>query len=797
MQSPVFRFGDFLLDPAARVLWHRGQRVSLPPKSLECLAYLLQNRQRAVGRDELISAVWGRADVNDALLAQTLWRARRVLGDTASEQSAIRTVPRFGYQWVAAVEVVDAAESQTGAEAAPAAEAAAAPASESAPDAAEPIERAALPVAPGPVASAPAPPAARNRRLALVALVAALVLAAFGMAAWRLWPAAPPVASAGHDAFLVLPVSVADKSAESAWIRLGAMDYIASRLREEGGAQVVPSDQVVHLVGPRDDIDERSAADLRRLELVTGATRIIVPRAGRTGDEWRFALDVYRDGGIRSFEAHAGSPLQAAALATARLMDEAGLVPATAPAPLPANEILQQVDAAILAGEFAKARSLIEAAPEGSRNDPQFRVRAGRIAQRTGRPDLAEQIFRPLTGDDAMLAPVIRAQAFIGLGAAAVSRQDYPTAVGDYSKAIDLLGERGDPRLRGRAYLERGVAEASQARFDPAMSDYAHARSDLERADDRIGIANLDINVGVAEAYRTRYNESIAAYDRAIPVLTRFGVRDKLVLALFNKLYIQLAVLDAAGALVTSERAMDLARQQENPGLLDAVSVARARALLANGRLTEAAGVLERPGVQEVPVNVALARILLLRERGDDAAVAAQAHALLARIAAAKDPGSRTFASEAAQFEVEALLRLGRTEQAEGVLAAFKAQPEWALDTGRAPIVAMLRAETAAARGQPDAAALFNAAMAAADARATPDLQAAVAIACAHALVQGHLPASLAPEIAGRLSPLAPHDYRSAQAAAALYRFLGETRLADEAQTQAKSLAGERDPKVP
>lgn len=797
MGEPVYRFGQFRLDPAARVLWQGNARVSLAPKSLECLAYLIQHRQRAVGRDELISAVWGRADVSDALLAQTLWRARRVLGDTASEQAAIRTVPRFGYQWVAAVETVEDGKGEAAVTTDVAAHAESMPvATEQDADVADAVPASATHA--GVSGADPMPSSGKKRRLiALAVVLGVLALVAASLAWQRSHTASPERAAAtprGRDAFLILPVVVAEKSPETAWIRLGAMDYIASRLREEGGAQVVPSDQVVNLVGPRDEIDPSSAGDLNRLELVTGASRIVVPRAGRTGEEWRFVLDVYRDGGLRSFEARAPMPLQAAALATARLMDDAGLAVAV-PAPLPSSEILQQVDAAILAGDFAKARSLIESAPEGSRNDPQFRVRAGRIAYRTGRSDLAEQLYRPLAEDNAMLAPAIRAQALAGLGSVAVSRQDYDTAVSEYGKAIDLLGDQGDARLRGRAYLERGVAQASRSRFDAAMSDYAHARSDLERADDRIGIANLDVNVGVAEAYRNRYTESLAAYDRAIPVLTRFGVRDKLALALVNKLYIQFAVLDAAGALATSERAMDLARQQENSGLLEFVQIGRARALIANGRLNEAAALLGEPGRQD-GVSFELARLLLLRERGDDAAVAARAQALFERILAAKDPADQPIASEAGQYAVQALLRLGRLDEAQRALTRVEALPSWALDLSRASIVAMLRAELAAARKAPEAPVLFNAAMAAADQQAAPEMIAAVAIACARQLVQGHLPASLAGEIAGRLSPFAPRDFHSAQMLAALYRLQGDARLAAEAEAQAKALLGERDPRA-
>jgi DNA-binding winged helix-turn-helix (wHTH) protein len=104
MAAVNYTFAGFQLDPAGRELLQDGARVSLPPKSFDCLVYLVQHRDRAVGRDELISAVWGRADVSVALLAQTLLRARRAVGDTGTEQTAIRTVPRFGYRWIAPTE---------------------------------------------------------------------------------------------------------------------------------------------------------------------------------------------------------------------------------------------------------------------------------------------------------------------------------------------------------------------------------------------------------------------------------------------------------------------------------------------------------------------------------------------------------------------------------------------------------------------------------------------------------------------------------------------------------------------
>ena len=60
MLSQHYRFGDYELHPHTRELRCDGTPVSLPLKSFDCLVYLIERSNRAVGRDELISAVWGR-----------------------------------------------------------------------------------------------------------------------------------------------------------------------------------------------------------------------------------------------------------------------------------------------------------------------------------------------------------------------------------------------------------------------------------------------------------------------------------------------------------------------------------------------------------------------------------------------------------------------------------------------------------------------------------------------------------------------------------------------------------------
>ena len=96
MTHVVYTFGDFLLDPLTKELRRHDVVESLPVSTVDCLIYLIQHRNRSVGRDELASAVWGRTDVSEASLTQGIMRLRRVVGDA----SCIRTTPRLGYRWM-------------------------------------------------------------------------------------------------------------------------------------------------------------------------------------------------------------------------------------------------------------------------------------------------------------------------------------------------------------------------------------------------------------------------------------------------------------------------------------------------------------------------------------------------------------------------------------------------------------------------------------------------------------------------------------------------------------------------
>ncbi|MFC5488428.1 winged helix-turn-helix domain-containing protein [Dokdonella soli] len=100
MAASIYRFRNFRLKSATREVREDERLVALPVSTVEYLVYLIEHRDRFVGRDELTAAVWGRTDVSEATLSHTIMRLRRMLGDSGSRGHSIRTVPRLGYRWV-------------------------------------------------------------------------------------------------------------------------------------------------------------------------------------------------------------------------------------------------------------------------------------------------------------------------------------------------------------------------------------------------------------------------------------------------------------------------------------------------------------------------------------------------------------------------------------------------------------------------------------------------------------------------------------------------------------------------
>lgn len=105
-----FRIDDLVLDASALLITRNGEAVPTSRRVFALITFLIERRERAVSRDELIRHLWRREDVSFNQLAQVVLAARQLLGDDGTSQRFVRTIPGFGYHWVAPVVELPACE---------------------------------------------------------------------------------------------------------------------------------------------------------------------------------------------------------------------------------------------------------------------------------------------------------------------------------------------------------------------------------------------------------------------------------------------------------------------------------------------------------------------------------------------------------------------------------------------------------------------------------------------------------------------------------------------------------------
>ncbi len=97
----IYTFDKFTVNTDKREVRRGSEAIKIEPRTYELLVYFIENRDRAIGKDELQNEVWGTI-VSDSAMTRGIMKLRKSLGDT--NDSVIKTVPRFGYRFVAEME---------------------------------------------------------------------------------------------------------------------------------------------------------------------------------------------------------------------------------------------------------------------------------------------------------------------------------------------------------------------------------------------------------------------------------------------------------------------------------------------------------------------------------------------------------------------------------------------------------------------------------------------------------------------------------------------------------------------
>lgn len=562
--NAFFRFNDFCLIPTTRELFAGDELVAVPPRAFDCLAYLAEHNERAVGKDELISAVWGRMDVSDDLLGHTIMQARRAVEDDGTAQAVLRTIPRFGYRFVAELASEESASSLT---------------------IATVVDNAQADSTATEAASRHRP--GRNSRVVFIALL--ILVACVAGALFLLDDRSPTettqaspnrVPATPVPGLIVLPIEVEGET--NAWVRLGGMDYLGSLLREAGLS--VPSSEttlsLIHALG----------ADVTpgKILKASQARAVVITRLTPQGFGWNAHIEVL---GIDSrkpvVDAEGKDVLSAMRAAEAILLPLLDRKPTQAVGD--PSELLQRVKAAMLADDVEQARSLLESAGGADAKDPHVVIAYARLDARAGRLSQAAATLATLhrrvepTGDTHLLALIENGQ-----GWTALASDHYEDAEYFFRSALTNLGKNAEPSALGDFTSGLAAALASRGLFDEASAQFAIAREAIEKSGDGLMLARLEANLAVLETRRNQYTGALKGFERAASLFARYGsIRERMML-LGDATQADLVLLKNHDALAISDQTWGELVHSANPVLKFQLSLTRAKVLLALGRLSEA-----------------------------------------------------------------------------------------------------------------------------------------------------------------------------------------------------------------
>lgn len=767
VEQREYVFGDFRLRPERRELLERGELVPVSRLAFDCIVYLVEHRQRAVGRDELVAAIWGRVDVSDGHLNQIIVRARRALGDRGDAQQLIRTVSGFGYRWVGDI-AYDSPDLPS-------------PPAQKAEDGRD------------------SGPNGKHRRSSWLALGVMAVVLAVLSALWLRRPADTSPGAADEaaatpkeqgNAVVVLPIQISGPS-ESSWLSLGMMDLIAGRMRG-AGLPVPPSETVVTaLHGSSLSSD---ASNLDQARSVLGSAVTIQGKATRVDRGWVVAL-VSRDaaGSRHEVEARDEDAIRASRSAADLLLVGLGHEPPANAGSVDAVQAkLQQAQVALLTGRLDLARTLLTGIKRDETSNIEVSFKLAEVDFRAGRFEQTDAVLAKLLADPQIESdPLWHSRALILRGNLHYRRSAFTKAAGDFDAAIARLRPLSAPLDLCDALTRRGVVSVAMADFENASPVFGEARLLAEQMGDRLRVAHVDAGFGLLRLKQNRLELALPYLDAAISQFEAFGVVERVVTLLnaINEVYA--ALLRWTEAKEIGDRQWALRERIAEPGLLELVANRRGRQMVATGRFAEAEALLGE----------------LQQRFGDsESGTMRYMHDLEAELAWRKGQWERTIdaADRALKhwprgpiYDRYAFLVLMRQRAliASGAAAPEKIDP-WlptADSDELSPVFWVALAERAAWQRQPaDAETFFGKALKEAEADATPAKIALVAQSFGDWLLsEGR--AGQAVDLAGQVAVWAREDFDCAILRVKVFHALGHTDTWAIALEQAKKLAGERD----
>ena len=480
------RFENCELDLATRELRRAGELVSLEPRVFALLVYLLEQRHRAVDKDEIQDVVWKGVIVSETALTRAIMKARRAVGDSAEKQAIIRTVHGHGYQFVAAL-------------------------ADEKPD-------------------SPEVPATQPSRFGTPRVFAALIVLLVASFIYFVWPVSAPETSVR---LAVMPVQNSTQEADYDWIRLGLMGFANDLIVRSAKLNILSPSNVIRFVESNDAIDrddEQAAADLLQLRSSFGASHMLLSELEKSGSVLRLTYALHKpDGDVERGTMVGAEPTElmrgmirivgAMLGVQQRAVDEISVVSKD---PF-INEAYSRGLGLALEGRCAEALKLFVVVIDSGETAGRAEYEWASCARIMGRWQEAEAAFEKIL-DGLPLEPAsrLRALALNGLGTVFIRTGRGDEARETFELALTESKSAGDYLLQGIILNSLAIDAKNRREFSPARrflerSVLAHKEAEAGPVRGQVpaAYANIDMAEGKFEQADNHLREALAAY-RAI-----------------------------------------------------------------------------------------------------------------------------------------------------------------------------------------------------------------------------------------------------------------------------------------
>lgn len=479
-QTDVYRCGMHTISPATRRLYRDGCKVDIEAKVFDLILLLIENRERALGKQEVITALWGHRPITDAALSQLLHKARRALDDDGEQQSVIRTVYGRGLQWVAPVSVLDA-EARSTSEAPPL------------------IPTAVTQMAPGLMH---APPQRRRRQRATWIGLAALLLVSV-MSFWFIRRSyAPPAPPPPRIALLPLHNESGDAALD--WTERGLPGLMANLLGSTRGIDVVDPLQIGRIANY---VPPKGRSEVDHMRFVTGASIVVGGELRKMADhlyELSLHIETAAHKSATTITLTGADPGTLGVNAVARLRHALQLDPAEpkAPAISPRDAYLAQtyargIDLA-MHGDWLNAKPYFLLVAKGDPDFPSARLHLGQAQINTdqfseGDATLQALLAQARAGNDASMV----AQTLLQLGNLAFNQHQHAKALGELEEAASFAARTDTLDLQAAIALKTADTAARLKRLPLAQSELQRARDLIAQH----GLHRMDADLHNGEAF--------------------------------------------------------------------------------------------------------------------------------------------------------------------------------------------------------------------------------------------------------------------------------------------------------